>query len=246
MSRRAASWGERAGSGGSPTADGPASRPPATIDDVMLRYLAAFGPASVSDMCTWSGLPALREVAARLKPQLRVFLVENDREVLDLPGTPRPDPDLPAPVRFLPEYDNVLHSLDDRSRVNPDARPVPLQPGRGARVGTVLIDGDFRATGQVVACSERVSLSVRAKPQLSPHSVDEVCEEGQRLLGFIAPTDPPAMFTSPNDPTVTESTAWSGSGPWVSAGWGSYQVNGCSKRHRPAGSLPVSGTRLWP
>lgn len=160
---------------------------PATVDDVVRRYLAAFGPASVSDMRAWSGLPALREVTDRLAPRLRVFVDENGRELFDLPDAPRPERDVPAPVRFLPEYDNVLLSHDERSRVIPDGRSVPLPPGNGARVGTVLVDGDFRGTWRVAAGGGTATLHVQTKPELSRREVHEVCQEGQRLLAFLTP-----------------------------------------------------------
>src|SRR5918997_312805 len=124
---------------------------PARVEDVVVRYLAAFGPASVPDIRVWSGLPALREVVDRLHPRLRVFHDQDGREVYDLPDAPRPDPDTPAPIRFLPEYDNVLLSHADRSRVIPDGRSVPLPPGEGARTGTVLVDGEFRATWELTS-----------------------------------------------------------------------------------------------
>jgi DNA glycosylase AlkZ-like len=160
---------------------------PATVDYVVLRYLAAFGPASVPDVRVWSGLPAVREVADRLAPQLRVFVDDNDREIFDLPDAPRPAADTPAPVRFLPEYDNILLSHADRSRVIPDGRSVPLPPGDGARVGTVLIDGDYRATWQLTASSDTATLTVHAAPELSAREVGDVGEEGRRLLDFLAP-----------------------------------------------------------
>lgn len=89
-----------------------------------------------------------------------------------------------------PEYDNILLSHDDRARVIPDRRTVPLPPGDGARAGTVLVDGDFRATWQLSAGRDSPVLTVQANPRLSPTDVGEVSAEGRRLLDLLSPDRP--------------------------------------------------------
>jgi hypothetical protein len=120
--------------------------PPMPVDRLVLRYLAAFGPASVRDAQVWSGLTRLREVFDRLAPDLPCFRDEHGVDLYDLPDAPRPEADTPAPVRFLPEYDNLLLSHADRTRVLPAGRRVPLPAGNGGTTGTFLVDGTMYGT----------------------------------------------------------------------------------------------------
>jgi hypothetical protein len=170
-----------------------------SVDDVVLRYLAAFGPASVADIRYWSGLSGLSEVVSRLRGQLRVFIDENGRELFDVPEAPLSSGDLPAPVRFLPEYDNVLLSHADRTRVIPDKRPVPLFAGDGARAGTVLVDGNYRATWRLSVAARAATITVTAMPGLTRRESDDVQAEGLQLLGFLVPETDGEVIVTPTD-----------------------------------------------
>ena len=166
---------------------GPATDGPAAVDDVVLRYLRAFGPASVRDVQAWCGLTRLREVVDRLGAGLRRFRGADGAELFDVPDAPLPDPDTPAPVRFLAEYDNVVLSHADRSRVVADADHVMLLGGPGGWVGTVLVDGLVRGTWAARREGEGTVLTVRPSEALSAAERDDVVLEGERLLNLLAP-----------------------------------------------------------
>jgi hypothetical protein len=151
---------------------------------VILRYLAAFGPATVRDIQTWSGLTRLAEVVDRVRRQLRTFRDERGAELFDLPNAPRPDPDTPVPPRFLPEYENLLLSHADRSRFLPGGERVPLPPGLGARSGTLLVDGFVRATWSIRRRGATAILQIEPFGRLTNR--EAIREEGARLLGFAA------------------------------------------------------------
>jgi hypothetical protein len=159
----------------------------------VLRYLAAFGPASVADIRAWSGLGGVRELVSGL--DLRTFRDESGVRLLDLPDAPLPDPDLPAPARFLPEYDNLLLSHADRGRVIPDGRRPPLYPGNGAGFGTFLLDGEHRGTWRIDRATDAVSLVVEPFAPLSTTDAEELTGEGTALLRFIAGTSPAGEVT---------------------------------------------------
>jgi hypothetical protein len=153
-------------------------------DEVILRYLHAFGPSTTADVRAWSGLAGLRPVMERLRPRLRTFRDERGRELFDVPDGLLPDPDTPAPPRFLPEYDNVLFSHADRSRVMPAGHAVPLAPGNGGNMGTVLVDGFYRATWRITRSNGKATLLIQPLGRISKQERADVAEEGTRLLAF--------------------------------------------------------------
>jgi len=202
----ASAWLNSRPSSPSPTPSAPLTPPTPSapvkystvVEELVLRYLAAYGPASVADIQAWSGLTRLREVTERLGGRLRPLAGPDGAVLLDLAHVPEdgapaiPDPDTPAPPRFLPEYDNLLLSYAERSRVIPHSRPVPLPPGNGASVGTLLIDGCWQADWRIRKDSVRdegAVLEVHPFVPLSAADRDAVAAEGQRLLGFVRPAD---------------------------------------------------------
>jgi Winged helix DNA-binding domain len=163
--------------------------PSPSVDALVLRYLGAFGPASVADIRTWCGITGLREVVARLRRELRTFRDENGKELLDVPDGRFADPDTPAPVRFLPEYDNLLLSHDDRSRVLGGPGPgLPYPTGKW--IGQLLVDGFLRAYWKILTEDGVATLTIDRFRSATgdPRAVlDEIAAEGERLLAFVAP-----------------------------------------------------------
>jgi hypothetical protein len=125
---------------------------------VLKRYLAAFGPATAADVTTWSGWTATRETIDSIRDQLVVVKDESGRELFDLPDAPFPPDDAPAPVRFLPEYDNALLSHNDRQHVIPNEIAARLT----GFVGTFMVDGFVRGQWRIVVERSAATIEVDA------------------------------------------------------------------------------------
>lgn len=156
----------------------PAPAPDATV----LRYLAAFGPASVKDMQTWAGLTRLREAFERLRPQLVTFYDPNGVELFDLPDAPRPAADTPAPPRFLPEFDNLLLAHADRTRVVPPEYWGRAWQGNVAH-RTFLVDGFLAGVWKLDDGDGH--LVVEPFGKLTKAQQSDVVAEGARMLGTM-------------------------------------------------------------
>jgi winged helix DNA-binding protein len=152
------------------------------LRELVLRYLAAFGPASVTDMQTWSGMPSLKETFEKLKPELQLYRAEGRRELFDAPGLVVPADDLPAPVRFLPEFDNLLLSHSNRTRVIADEhRSKVYLPGLRV-AATILIDGFVRGVWKIEKTKNTATLAIEPFEKLTRHDRAALIEEGESLI----------------------------------------------------------------
>jgi hypothetical protein len=140
----------------------------------------------VRDAQTWCGLTSLREVIEKLRPRLRAFRDERGGELFDLPEAPRPDPGVPAPPRFLPEWENALLSYADRSRIVAGEHRARIYTVNGIMPATVLVDGFVRATWKVERSRGSATLRIDPLARIAARDRKAVAEEGERLLDFAA------------------------------------------------------------
>ncbi len=152
----------------------PVVRRPKLVE-LVERYLAAFGPATVADVQTWSYIQGLAPVLERMRPRLRTFRDEEGRELFDLANAPLPDPETPAPPRFVPEYDNVALSHADRARI--------VAPDLGRQLftrGGVLLDGFVAGAWRI----RKGELEVERFRRWTRAEIAGAKAEGERLVAF--------------------------------------------------------------
>jgi len=166
---------------------GSSNAPAIAPEELVLRYLAAFGPASAADMRAWSGL-ALRPVFEELRPRLAGFRDEHGIELFDLPGSPRPGATAEAPVRFLPDYDNILLAHADRRRIMAPGQHLGLFSSNGIMKGSVLVDGFVRASWRPIKDKAGTALAITPFDEpIRRQDRAPLTAEGLRLLAFLAP-----------------------------------------------------------
>jgi uncharacterized protein YcaQ len=166
--------------------------PPVQIDitaafrHVVTAYFAAFGPASRADLAQWSGQPVSAFAETLEALDLLTVRTEDGQTLLDLPHAPRPDLDIPTPVRFLPKWDNLLLAYKRRERVLPEAYRKVVIRKNGDILPTFLVDG-------FVAGTWEASLRGQALMTLTPlgpipkREREEVEREAERLLAWLRP-----------------------------------------------------------
>jgi hypothetical protein len=160
--------------------------PAGTLEELVRRYLGAFGPASVLDVQTWSGLKGMRPVIDRLGGDLVRFRDERGRELFDLPQAPRPDPVTPAPARLVAAYDNLLLSHADRTRVVSDDHRRAMATANGIVRGSFLVDGFVAGQWDLVRGERAAEVVLEPLTALSPGDREAVATEARGLLRFAA------------------------------------------------------------
>jgi hypothetical protein len=160
---------------------------PADPTELVRRYLAAFGPASVADAQNWSGLQGLKPTFEALRPSLRTFRDARGRELFDLPRAPRPDEDTPAPVRYLADYDSAILGHHDRSRLIADEHR-PAVVTRNLQIpATFLVDGIVAGTWKAERKKKVATLTLKPFGALAAKVRRALEAEGEALLGFVEP-----------------------------------------------------------
>lgn len=152
-----------------------------SVGTLLRRYLMSCGPATTADLQVWSGLRRLRDEVDALRPTLRVYWSDDGRELFDLPDLPLADPDEPAPVRFLPDFDNLVLSHEDRTRIVSDADRARVCPGYSIVRPTFLVDGFVAGLWSI----EPGALRITPFRPLSTVDTTEVLSEAGRLLTFL-------------------------------------------------------------
>lgn len=165
-----------------------ADEPVYAPEEIVRRYLAGFGPASVADTQQWCGLKGLKPAFEALGDELISFLAPDGKtRLFDLPDAPRPEADAPAPVRILPEWDNLLLSHADRTRVIDEDRRKATLSKNGILDSTVLVDGRVVAAVKALPGKRGAggTLAVAPFERLQRPVRDEIEAEGQALLSAM-------------------------------------------------------------
>jgi hypothetical protein len=165
----------------------PADDAPATT--LLARYLAAYGPATLADAETWSGVPLarLRDGLDALRPALVAFKDDRQRDLYDLADAPRPGGDAPAPIRFLPEFDTLVLAYADRRRLVDEAYR-PRLTSKNLQVAAVfLVDGMVAGTWTVERTRKAAALVLQSFGSLARRTIAALEAEGDALLRFVEP-----------------------------------------------------------
>ena len=158
---------------------------PAELARLVTRYLGAFGPATVRDVQAWSGLTGLTAGLEQLRPSLVTFRDEQGAELFDLPTAPRPGGEVPAPARLVAEFDNLVLSHAERSRVISTEATGRLYTINGVIPGSVLIDGFVAGMWRLARGRDAAAVTIEMFGPVRER--DALTAEAERVLAFAAP-----------------------------------------------------------
>lgn len=161
--------------------------PGAGAGSLVLRYLAAFGPATTADMQGWLGIRGVAEVIAPIREKLLTLTDPRGKDVFDLPNAPRPGADVDAPIRFLPEYDSLILAHADRSRLIDEAHRKALVTKNLIVPATFLIDGRVAGTWKIERKRATATLRLTPFAVIPKAAKSAIDEEGEALLRFVEP-----------------------------------------------------------
>lgn len=159
-----------------------------TVDTApfLLRYLQAYGPATVKDFQAWSGLTKVRDTFDMLRTKLVMFQNEQGEELFDLPDAPRPEPDLQVTSRLLGEFDHILLSHADRARIIDETYRRRIITNNGLVKASILVDGFVAGFWSIARQANKAVLNIQPFHVLTVAQKDELMKEGERLLRFAA------------------------------------------------------------
>lgn len=157
---------------------------PMPVEQLVRRYLAAYGPATAKDCQLWSGLTRLAEVFDRMRSELVVLTDADGRDVFDLPEAPRPGSDVEAPVRLLYDFDNVLLAHADRSRLASAGHRSVAVTRNGLPPAAVLIDGFAAGQWRIERTKANARLTATPHERFTAAQAAAIEAEALALLGF--------------------------------------------------------------
>jgi hypothetical protein len=156
-------------------------------EGLVRSYLAAFGPASAADIQAWSGMGGMQAVLKSMRSDLVVFKDDRKRDLYDLADAPRPSADTPAPVRFLPDFDNILLAHADRRRIISDEHRPRVITRNLLILATFLVDGFAAGIWKVERKRKVVTLTITPFEKLTRKAIEALSEEAQPLMRFVEP-----------------------------------------------------------
>ena len=164
----------------------PAALAGADLEALVRAHLRAFGPATAVDIQTWSGVRGIADVLAGMSDELASFS-HGRRTLYDLPNAPRPDEDVPAPPRLLPDFDSLLLAHKDRTRIVAEEHR-PALTTKNLRVkATFLVDGFVAGTWTAARKRDTATLTLAPFAKLPRATRDELESEAKALLRFAEP-----------------------------------------------------------